>query len=359
MNIKRRVIVMLVLVTLSVGYTAAQDDLPEPVLAVSTIPVLDPPLTADNAIERYTEAMELADDAGVTGNFISKTWSELEPDAGKYALDDLQGDLNYRTGIYNHLEMIGIQVINTTNRETPPDLLDVPFDALDMIERFQRLFDALLPVLNDRVVYFAIGNEVDAYLSAHPDEWQAYTTFYEASLAYIHQTAPQIKVGVTTTFNGAAAYPDQVADLNVMSDVFIMTYYPLNMDFTVRPPDAPLTDFPQMVAWAGEKPLLLQEVGYPVAESLGSSEAAQAEFVQHVFAAWEANAADIPFLSYFALGDFSEELCTTLTGYYGLPDAQLFRDYLCTLGLLTADGTPRAAWQAFVDEGQNIRSSHG
>lgn len=357
MNIKWRVTFMLVLLTLSVGYTTAQDTPPEPILAISTIPILEPPLTADNAIERYTEAMELADDAGVNGNFIAKSWRELEPSAGEYALDDLQGDLSYRTGVYNHLEMIGIQVINTTNRETPPDLLDVPFDAPEMIERFQRLFDALLPVFNDRVVYFAIGNEVDAYLSAHPDEWQSYKIFYEASLAYIHQTAPQLKVGVTTTFNGAAAYPDEVADLNAMSDVFIMTYYPLNMDFTVRPPDAPLTDFPQMVAWAGDKPLLLQEVGYPAAESLGSSEAAQTEFVHQVFDAWEANAADIPFLSYFALGDFSDELCTTFMAYYGLPDAQLFRDYLCTLGLLKADGTHRAAYQAMVDEGQILRQN--
>ncbi len=196
---------------------------------------------------------------------------------------------------------------------------------------------------------------MDAYLSAHPDEWKPYQQFYEAALAYVHQTAPWIKVGVTTTFSGTAFATQQVADLNTKSDVIIMTYYPLQNDFSVRPPESPLQDFPQMVKWSGDKPLLLQEVGYPAAESLGSSESAQADFVANVFKAWDADASHIPFLSYFALGDFSDDLCKTLTSYYGLPNMQYFYDYLCTLGLLKADGTPRQAWQIFVDAGTALK----
>ncbi len=338
--------------------TLAQDATPaapERVLSIATVPVLVPPLTSDNAITRYTGAMQKAADAGVTGNLIAKRWAELEPDAGQYTLDDFSGDLNYRTQTYHQVQMLSIQVLNTTAKETPPDLMKVAFDAPEMIQRFKQLFDALLPRLNNTVQYLSIGNEVDAYLSAHPNEWKPYKTFYEAALAYVHQTAPWIKVGVTATFGGTFADYDHVADLNTLSDVFMMTYYPLKIDFSVRPSDSPLTDFPQMVKWAGDKPLILQEVGYPAAESLGSSETAQADFVRNVFKAWDADAAHIPFLSYFALGDFSDELCTTLLTYYGLPDQQHFYDYLCTLGLLKADGTPRQAWQAFADAGTALK----
>ncbi len=190
---------------------------------------------------------------------------------------------------------------------------------------------------------------------AHPDERKPYQQFYEAALVYVHQTAPWIKVGVTATFSGTLLAHDQVADLNAISDVYIMTYYPLKGDFGVRSPDSPLSDFPQMVKWAGDKPLLLQEVGYPAAGSLGSSEAIQADFVRNVFKAWDTDARHIPFLSYFALGDFSDDLCKTLASYYGLPDQQNFYDYLCTLGLLKVDGTPRQAWQAFVEGGSALK----
>lgn len=332
---------------------------PDRVLAISTLPVLEPPLTAANAIERYTDAMQKAASAGVTGNLIAKRWSELEPQAGQYAFDDLSGDLNYRTLMYHEVELLGLQILNTTAKETPADLLDVVFDSPQMIERFQRFFDALLPHLNQQVRYLSIGNEVDVYLRLHPEEWATYKQFYEAALTYVHQTAPWIKVGVTATFGGAKDVPEQVADLNTMSDVFIMTYYPLQADFGVRPTDSPLVDFPQMVKWAGDKPLILQEVGYPAAESLGSSEAAQAGFVQAVFQAWNADAAHIPFLSYFALGDFTDAMCQNFLTYYGLPDQQRFYDYLCTLGLLKVDGTPRQAWQVFVDNGRVLKPIEG
>gem|GEM_PF-4731839 len=86
-------------------------------------------------------------------------------------------------------------------------------------------------------------------------------------------------------------------------------YYPLNAAFTTQAPESPLTDFPHMIAMVGEKPLLLQEVGYPAGEGLGSSEAQQAEFIQAVFDAWDAAGAKIPFLNLFAMGDFSDQMC--------------------------------------------------
>lgn len=354
---RRLWIIAVVLMTLGLGIAVsnAQDtnsDAPQRTLAISTLPVLEPPITQDNMIERFLSAMERSVKAGATGNMISKTWHELEPQAGQFMLEDLSNDLNYRTAKYNQLEFLSLQILNTTTKETPPDLLPVAFDEPEMITRFQQFFDALLPRLNERVQYLSIGNEVDAYLSAHPDEWKPYQQFYEAALAYVHQRAPWIKVGVTATFGGTQTYHNEVADLNAQSDVWIMTYYPLAADFGVREPDVPLVDFPQMVGWAGDKPLVLQEVGYPAAESLDSSEAKQAAFVHNVFRAWEADAAHIPFLSYFAQGDFSDEMCKGFLTYYGLPDQQRFYDFLCTLGLLKVDGTPREAWAAFEQEGQ-------
>ncbi|MBC8170824.1 MAG: hypothetical protein H7X77_04110, partial [Anaerolineae bacterium] len=191
----------------------------------------------------------------------------------------------------------------------------------------------------------------------HPDEWDTYTRFYEAAAAYVRLVLPHVQVGVTVTFGGIEAYPEQVARLNATSDIFIMTYYPLNADFSPRDPEAPLTDFPLMLAAAGEKPLILQEVGYPAGTSLDSSEADQAAFVHHVFDAWATAGDRIPFLNFFAMGDFSRQMCTDFLVYYQLPDSQRFYDFLCTLGLRKADGTPKAGWEAFVEEGTKRQSS--
>ncbi|MEZ4672430.1 MAG: hypothetical protein R3E39_31385 [Anaerolineae bacterium] len=333
--------------TLSAATLSAQD-VPQHILAIASLPPLDPPLTDENFIERAVDTLQTAADAGVTGDVITEVWSKLEPAPGDFQLEDIRNNIAYRTAMYDQHFMVGLQVLNTTTKETPADLLDIPFDSPQMLERFKALFDALLPHLNENVTYVSVGNEVDVYLGNH-NEWQSYQTFYEAALTYVHKTAPWIKVGVTTTYGGALDYPDEVAALNHNSDIIIFTYYPLNPDFSPRSPNAPFIDFPKMVELANGKPLILQEVGYPAAESLGSSDTDQAAFVTNVYKAWDETGNAIPFLSFFAMGDFSDEMCQDFLIYYGLPNVQQFYDFLCTLGLRHVDGTPRPAWQAFVD----------
>ena len=57
--------------------------------------------------------------------------------------------------------------------------MNVPFDDPQMLERFKALIDAILARSTHPIRYLSIGNEVDVYLAAHPQEWAAYTTFYD------------------------------------------------------------------------------------------------------------------------------------------------------------------------------------
>ena len=79
MMIKRWVLLSLISFVMIVGQAAAQDTPTERVLAVSTVPVLEPPLTAENAIERYTDAMRPADDT-LTTYFHDNLTVILAPD---------------------------------------------------------------------------------------------------------------------------------------------------------------------------------------------------------------------------------------------------------------------------------------
>ena len=99
---------------------------------------------------------------------------------------------------------------------------------------------------------------------------------------------------------------------------------------------------------------MLQEVGYPSADLLNSSEAEQAQFVHSVFSAWKSAGSAIPFLDFFLLHDLTDDFCSGLESYYGLQHPN-FHAYLCTLGLRQSDGTPKLAWDAFADEAQQWR----
>ena len=173
-------------------------------------------------------------------------------------------------------------------------------------------------------------------------------------VAYAHQLDPALQVGVTATADGALSLSGtELHELNAASDVVILTYYPLTFtatSVTVRSPSEVARDFIAMRSFAGGKPLLLQEVGFPAAASNGSSQALQAAFVTQVFAAWKQQGGQIPFLNFFLLHDFTPQMCADFGVYYGAAGSQPFTDFLCTLGLRQADGTPRAAWATLQAE---------
>ncbi len=313
------------------------------VLSITASPRLDPAPTPLD----FMAGFELAYQAGARGAYISHTWSELEPTPGSFDLASLKNDLDYMARVRGLAVEVNLQILNTTEKETPADLVDTTFDAPEMLSRFRALFDEIRPLLDSHVRYLAIGNEVDIYLEAHPDEWSPYREFYRGAAAYARQQAPWLQIGVTATFSGASGpAANHVAELNAVSDVWILTYYPLEGKFQAENPNAPETDFPAMVDGADGKQVVLQEVGYPSAERLGSSEAEQAEFVGSVFRAWEATGEAIPFLNYFLLHDFTGSMCDEMLVYYGFADED-FKSYLCSIGLRQADGTAKAGWGAF------------
>lgn len=297
----------------------------------------------------FTDAFNLSQQAGARSMVVTHTWSALEPQPGVYALQDLRNVIALARSTSQRL-YIGVQVINTTRREMPADLASQPFDAAAVTSRFRALLDQIVPLFEGRVAYLSIGNEVDVFLGTNASAWAAYQRFYEDAAAHARQRDASLKIGVTATADAASnAAAASLTALNRTSDFVAMTYYPLNADFTVRPPSTVTGDLQKMLAFAGAKPLVLQEVGYPASTQLGSSDAAQAEFVRNVFQAWDGAPGRIPLLNFFLLHDVSPAQCEAWGSYYGLANSANFKAYLCSLGLRRPDSAPKAAWNALLD----------
>ena len=282
---------------------------------------------------------------GVQFTCLMAQWSALEPRSGEYRLAELENGVRGLTSAGLRM-CITVQTLDTNNRTLPADLRNEPFDSPVVRERFEALLNALAPKLTDAVRYVMLGNEADVYLAAHPNEIEAYAGFVERGREHLRTLRPGLSVGVTTTFNGLRDNPQIVGRINAAMDVFALTYYPIKSDFRVRPVSDIASDFDQMTQAAGQRPLLLQAVGYPADHGSGSSEDQQAEFVDAIFDAIREHASQVCSFSFFLLHDFDRRTVDQLLAYYGSADPS-FRAYVSTLGLKRSDGVPRKAWTRF------------
>ncbi len=301
----------------------------------------------------YNAAVAQARSFGTTSVPFFATWASLETAPGVFdaSLLDTVNAYYPAAGLKNS---ITLATINTNVLEIPADLVGTAWDHPTMIARFNALQDFIfsrIPAVT--LTAYSIGNEVDSTLLSAPAV-AAYRTFYEAARAHVLTLRSGLKVGVTMTLNGLIGPSKALyASLNAASDVVAVTYYPLNNDFTVKPPAQVQADVDALMLQYPATPVFLKEIGYPSSAICGSSEELQRQFVVEVFQAWDRYADRIPLLYFFNLSEWSPAQVDQLALYYGAATPE-FKEFLRTLGLRTyaGAGTDKPAFTQLKAEAQ-------
>jgi hypothetical protein len=311
-------------------------------------------LSATDSITLYTGEYQALYAAGVRGAQTAAPWKALNPTGTTYDLTMLTNSYFGLSAIagygFTHI-LLNIPIIAVDVRSMPTDIEALAFNHADVKARYRALIDQVAPHLNSSVRYVSLGNEVDTYLSTHASEWSAYKELIDDARTYLKSLKPNVLVGVTTTFEGASSTDiANVASLNQNMDIVIYTYYPLNFaTMTARDPSTVGADTAAMVSLAHGKPLVIQEWGYPSSAVVAGSEQKQSDVIANTFAAWRQHGSDkIPFISFFKRREWTSTECTNRA--LGQTAGQTFYEFLCSLGLLNNDGSPKAAYQTLVDQ---------
>lgn len=307
---------------------------------------------AEAAGESFDQAFRVARDAGLQFASLSVAWDDLEARPGEFGADPNWLAIANRYYAAEGVPLaLTIAAIDTNRVRLPDDLQGRRLDDPEVMARFGRLLDYVFTQIPDvDLAVLAIGNEVDITLGADTDAWRAYQKFFEAAAATSRALRPGVPVGAKMTLAGLAGdLRGQAQTLNALADLVLVTYYPLEADFGVQPPQVVREDLATLVASHPGQRIGILEAGYPSSTALGSSEELQAEFVRQVFRAWDDYAAEIPLLNFTWLTDASDGAVHGWAEYYGLQDER-FVAYLATLGLRRSDGTPKPALDALASE---------
>ena len=309
---------------------------------------VDPPFDAvvDLAWDRVLRA-------GANAYQLAVPWDAMSDPLGVPDLSMVQSLLDQFQAA-NIRVMLTIQTVDTNTLRLPAVLLDpsnprrlapgLSFDSPEVIGPMLDLLGQLAPLLVDRGGFcVSLGNEVDIWLGANPDQAFPLAVFVEFGRQFVHAIEPDLAVGVTMT-REALDQPALAGLLASVSDAICLTYYPI--DGVVLDPGVIESDLDRVEQLAGGKPIVIQEFGVPSgpaagASLLGGSESLQRDWMRAGFEAFRERES-VRFVSVLHLADWSPEFIAILEQYYGSSDPA-FLEFLGTLGLMRADGTPKLA----------------
>ena len=304
--------------------------------------------------------MDLVTSNGMNVFSFAADWADLEPSPGVFALHDpLVNPLTLLLPDYPQIKGVTfvLKMIDTNTRPMPPDLRARSFGDPEVVSRFEALIDAIAAEpASGRITHLLLGNEVDGYLSQHPEELPAFGVFYQRAVERIHARLPAARVSTIVTFASLTGHPEVFDRLDPAGDFSCFTYYPTAPDtvagaWQMRPVAEIGADIDFMARQADGKPFAFTEIGYSASPVNGSSEERQAEFVRAMFRALNvyAGTGRLAFLLYHALYDYPPDACGPYAQAQGVPPVALC-SFMGNLGLRRYDtGEAREAWGAFVE----------
>ena len=307
---------------------------------------------------------------GLHGFTYYVDWAELEPVPGRYMLAEFNAKLDdlQRLGVQ---PFVNITVGDIENYNLPEGLSDgqgglaedVSLDDPAVIERFGQLLDRVVPILIDHGGFIlGVGNEVDARFDGpHPDERAAYVQFVKAARERVHAINPRLAVGVTLTSYAVRDRSQTFRALRVVTDVLPFNYAPIDPNFFVREQQQISSDFQEVVSAYGDGTIIIQELTCPSAPSMNASEEWQRACFQQLFEEIDATS-QIRFASVFTFQDLDAETCSLVRDLiYGdelddLPEevAKRLSEYLCHLGVVMPDGSPKLAWGTVLKGAESL-----
>ena len=308
--------------------------------------------------KQIDEALRQVDELGVEITTCSFNWGNVEKDDGVWDWSRLGPWEAVRTQSSRPITpLVLLFPIHMNERGTmPADLVDEPLDSPKLRDRWDAFIEkaAARADWNELQAIVTVGNEVDWFMGAHPDQAEAAITFLNAAAEAITRHAPAARPMNTLQY-GVLSWPNgqEVVDaLNENTSLVSFTWYDINERMEVPNPPTPLEDALQhMQKAAGGKPVLIQEFSMATGSLNKGSEELQAARVHEMFDALEArDRTQLEALVWLTIEDWpTAEMRWYVDHQFdeALATSDVFFEFLTTLGIAHPDGSPKLAYEVW------------
>ena len=280
----------------------------------------------------YEEAGEICEVVGIwpepsaIGAYASLEGSRTVEGVRVYGLKPIV-NMNFYT--FERVEGEGLKIVVNSPEEIPANLSDPAFrdgyvnDARRIAERFQP-------------EYLSLGNEVNAYYAAYPEDFGDYISLYKEAYDAVKGVSPETKVFVVFSLNQMDALGQWglISRFEGKADLVAFTTYPWKEYET--PGEIP-EDYYSRLAEYTDKPVAFAETGWPSDESVGASEEEQAEYLARFVELTDGM--DVEFVNWLFLHDVevSGDMASISSPATG------------TIALKKNDGRPKDVYYVWLD----------
>ena len=248
----------------------------------------------------------------------------------------------------------------------PSDLAGKPFDDAELIDRFKKLMDWVIPMLIEHNGFLiAITNEADNAFEEFPEMIPQTVTFVKESRKYIHSIDSRIAVTATIAEGSLDNEVPGLAEVLKECDVASFNFYGQDNGGAVQDVAKVNQEIDELIAFVGDKLLVIQELGFSSGYEDGTSIMESSSEKQSIFFdAFFQRMQSEPQLRaavVFQLVDWSPDTTDLFMEAFenaGLPEEFLFafRESLRTVGLIRyEDGSQKPAWNEFLNWIENFK----
>ncbi len=309
----------------------------------------------------YYNAYNIARNSGVQHVHSYVQWGDVEERKGyfNWTVSDFLFSLIRGKGFTTSVSFSDIH--SSVKGEFPSDFTFRGWDDPVMIERFSDFVITFLDRHGDVITHVEIGNEVDIYMHMHPDELNDYAVFYQGVYDRVKKAYPDVKVGIIFAYhdmmhNGEVRVYEKLAHIGDF-DAFTLYIYNRPGFIFDRDPSEFLEHMEEIEELTGNRTFAMEEIGWNTDPGLKGKESDQVKHVGYFFDYLESAPERVDYMNYFMLHDGAKDNCIEQGKSFLEDDSpyleneefmDTFSDFLCYLGMINNDGTPKAAWEEWT-----------
>lgn len=331
--------------------------------------VINAPST-EMTLQQLDQIYDLAASTGIGRSNVYMFWNSIEPEKGQY--DFRNTDILMNLNKKNDLKVtLYFSVINGKTLGPFPDWIGRPSLGAISEDNLVNVLDVILSRYNiiDSVI---IAGQTDEYFRYQEGSIPLYEQLFNNVYDRIKEKHQNVKIGNAFSLHGVINKNlDNVVEQLAIGDFVAFTYFPVDsLNEINKTPQEAKQDLEKFFELVPNKKVALFEISWSTSNFVGGNQNQQVEFLKNAYDFYEENESKIEYFTWYRQHDRPEGTCfiepesvegtVEVGGESGLGSSEFvierLSNYICSAGLIDADGKPKLGWSELKNQIKKINS---